>query len=234
VTEYRPGQRILTIPGGAVQVAVPRGAAAVAGWWEAGGAIGCLGAYQPIGAASYAASLVNLADPGTRDAYAGTSPSWDAVNGWTFNGSTQYLIADMTPATDQSWSVICRYVKTGGYGYLLGCRNFSDTRMFALQPNDGGAPSGSRYYNGGTLKVAPGAGAGIMGLAGATGYRGGAAEAGSIPAWTGSARYQIYFGAYNNGPAVGYYKGTIQCIAIYNTTLSAVQMAAITAAMAAL
>ncbi len=44
-------------------------------WWLAGGipAENCIAAYQPKGAASYAASKVNLANPGTYDAYEGTT-----------------------------------------------------------------------------------------------------------------------------------------------------------------
>ena len=36
------------------------------GWWDLNGTItSCIAAYQPKGAASYAASKVNLANPGT-------------------------------------------------------------------------------------------------------------------------------------------------------------------------
>jgi len=64
-------------------------------WWLSGGisAANAILAYQAKGAASYAASLVNLANPGTYDAYAGSAPTWAAGTGWTFNGSTQYLYA---------------------------------------------------------------------------------------------------------------------------------------------
>ena len=60
-----------------------------ANWWEAGGATGAVAVYQPIGAASLAASYVNLANPGTYDAAPGVAPTW-ASAGWTSNG-TEYL-----------------------------------------------------------------------------------------------------------------------------------------------
>jgi len=58
-------------------------------WWLAGGinAANCIAAYQPIGAADYATSKVNLANPGTYDAYEGTAPDWSAVTGWTFDST---------------------------------------------------------------------------------------------------------------------------------------------------
>jgi len=75
-----------------VRVMAPQ---AAVDWWLSGGinAANAIVVYQPKGAASYAASLVNLANPGTYDAYAGSAPTWAAGTGWTFNGSTQYLYA---------------------------------------------------------------------------------------------------------------------------------------------
>jgi hypothetical protein len=66
----------------------------VVNWWEAGGATGAMFAYQPKGAADYATSKVNLANPGTNDATDGAAiPTWGASDGWTFNGSTQQLLS---------------------------------------------------------------------------------------------------------------------------------------------
>lgn len=68
-----------------------RRAAAAEPWWLAGGvaAANCVAAYQPKGAADYAASKVNLANPGTYDATDGAVyPTWDAANGWKFDHST--------------------------------------------------------------------------------------------------------------------------------------------------
>ena len=63
---------------------------AVAPWWKVAGKT-CVAAYQPKGAASLAASYVNLANPGTYDAAPGAAPTWASATGWTFNG-TQYLV----------------------------------------------------------------------------------------------------------------------------------------------
>ena len=82
------------------------------GWWNNNGAIaGCVAAYQPIGAADYATSKVNLFSPGTYDAADGAAyPTWDAINGWKFAGASfQLLTIPYTlPADSHTHSVILR------------------------------------------------------------------------------------------------------------------------------
>jgi len=82
-------------------------------WWLAGGisAANCLAAYQPKGAASYAASKVNLANPGTYNLSDGAAyPTWDAVNGWTFvDGNLQYLTVASAIFTAIPCSMVCRF-----------------------------------------------------------------------------------------------------------------------------
>src|SRR4030042_266315 len=83
-------------------------------WWLAGGisAANCLAAYQPKGAASYAASKVNLANPGTYDAVDGVAfPTWAAATGWTFNGVAQYLTSNC-PTDMKPMSYIARVKNT--------------------------------------------------------------------------------------------------------------------------
>ena len=81
-------------------------AAAVVPWYLSGGilAANCIAAYQPKGAASLAASYVNLANPGTYDAAPVVAPTWDAVNGWVGDG-TQYLNTGVVPAANYSMFV---------------------------------------------------------------------------------------------------------------------------------
>ena len=81
--------------------------AAAGGWWLAGGIAeaNCVAAYQPIGAADYATSKVNLANPGTYNAGDGAAhPTWDASDGWTFNSST-YLKPGITPTSAQVYAI---------------------------------------------------------------------------------------------------------------------------------
>jgi hypothetical protein len=82
-----------------------------ADWWLSGGisAANCIAAYQPKGAVSYAASKVNLANPGTYNATEGTAPAFDTAVGWTFNGTTMFLETGIVPdLSAQAWSVIVR------------------------------------------------------------------------------------------------------------------------------
>lgn len=85
--------------GGIGPVALKRRAAA-AGWWQVAGQT-CAAAYQPIGAASLAASYVNLANPGTYNAAPGVAPTL-AAGGWSFDGLTQYLTTGIVPPISQN------------------------------------------------------------------------------------------------------------------------------------
>lgn len=54
--------------------------------------------YHAIGASSYAASKLNIANPGIHDLIDGVygPPDWDALTGWTFDGAElQYLLTDI-------------------------------------------------------------------------------------------------------------------------------------------
>ncbi len=81
------------------------------GWWDNNGAIsGCVAAYQPIGAASLAASYSNLANPGTYDCtvFAGhTAPTFATETGWTFDGGNHTLKTNVTNP-GAWWSCIAR------------------------------------------------------------------------------------------------------------------------------
>lgn len=100
-------------------------------WWLAGGipCDACVAAYQPVGASDYAASKVNLANPGTYDATDGTlAPTWDNVNGWKKTNIKQHLKTGIM-ATN-GYSLIVRfsdvtpsdrpYIMGGGTGYGKG------------------------------------------------------------------------------------------------------------------
>lgn len=91
-----------TMAGGAEAAPIP--------WYLAGGVspANCIAAYQPKGAASYAASLVNLANPGTYDCTEGVAPTWD-IAGWSFDGTDDYLITGFGTSaletTQLTWAI---------------------------------------------------------------------------------------------------------------------------------
>jgi hypothetical protein len=72
-------------------------------------------------------------------------------------------------------------------------------------------------------------------VAGNTGYRNGAADPGAIGAWTGAAVSAVYICAINDAGVPTFFTSAyIQALAIYDCTLTAPQVAAVAAAMAAL
>ena len=211
-----------------------RGGAAGA-WYLAGGvsAANCVAAYAPKGAASLAASYTNLANPGTYTAAPGTAPTFDTATGWTFAAaSSQYLTTGITPGST-SWSAIVRFSDTSGGGeYCLLGAYTNSTTGFLIQAKTG---TNHQYGNGGLLAKAGAIASGVLAFAGQTAYRDGSAETGTIAAGNVPS-LQIYIGAlnYQNGTAIQYEAGKIQAIAIYNVTLDAATVAAISTAMSLL
>ncbi len=196
-----------------------------ADWWAVAGKT-CVAAYQPIGAASLAASYVNLANPGTYNAAPGTAPTWASATGWTFNGTTQYLTTGIVPSA--SWSMFIRFssATVGGIGAYI-----DPTNCFYLRPNRLGART---YANGAGYSVSGAQTSGVMAMAGKNAYLNGATD-GTIPAG-GSNTAAIGIGVLDltSFPVRFFYTGSIQAFAVYSDTLSGAEVAGVSAAMAAL
>jgi len=213
------------------------GGVAAIPWYLSGGiaAANCIAAYQPKGAASLAASYVNLVTPGTYNAAPGTAPTWDVTNGWILNGATQYLKSGVIPANNQSWGMIVRFsngtVTGGGIRTVCGSNAAGDTR-FRLD-NYNSFLSKCVYANG-NFSSSTSRSSGVMGVFGNQGYYNGSTDGSTMTGWGGSA-IEIYLGGNNVSGAPGnYFSGYIQAIAIYNTTLSGTIIGLLTTAMAAL
>jgi len=182
-------------------------------WWLAGGisAANCIAAYQPIGAADYATSKINLANPGTYDAYEGTAPDWDAINGWDFNGTDDILYTGLIPVNNQNWSMIARFDSAIlNKRYLAGC--WTD-------------PCG---FNGQYAKIGNDSENGVMAVAGANAFYNGV-DIGNIGSTSGEHTNPITLGS--NGSV--FFDGRIQALTIYNIDISA-YVAELTTAMNAL
>lgn len=199
-------------------------------WYLSGNVVlvNCIAAYQAKGAASLAASYVNLANPGTYNATPGVAPTWDAADGWILNGS-QYLTTGIIPASGHS--VIVQFDLSNGGGTI--CGQYSPGARLDIWPNDeGGVFYGSG--NGGS-NVPPPLLTGNLCIAGQQGYRNGVADGASTPNWTSTTAYDIYIGCSHRASGPIYFvTGKIKALAIYNVTLSAPQVLAISTAMAAL
>ena len=203
-------------------------------WWVVAGKT-CIAAYQPIGAASLAASYINLANPGTYDAAPGVAPTFNVATGWTFNGSTQYLLAPFVVGA--GWSAIAQI--TGG-NPVAGNREIfgsSDTAVggFQLIPNYTGGVMLSVHGAVNVSKV-PGMTAGNYALTPNAAYRNGVFDAAITANWSGVAAQpsQCIGAIYTPGGVSAYWPGNIRALAIYSGTLTAGEVLAVSTAMAAL
>lgn len=109
-------------------------------WYTGAGAVpaaNCIGAYRARGAASQAASYVNLANPGVYDLTVPSSaPTWNTATGWSGDG-TQWFSTGINPAgTNKTYSAIFKYKNAtttgtrGLFGYHVG---LNDSFQVAFQ-----------------------------------------------------------------------------------------------------
>jgi hypothetical protein len=205
----------------------------VSPWYLSGSipAANCIIAYQSKGAADMAASLTNLANPGTYTAVPAAglaSPTFSAATGWTFDAlSSTRITIGYVPPNQVTRSLIMR-ISDATAGNICGTRN---TAAF-LQITQAGVffnGTGTAYTHSAALTT------GVVAVAGLDAYLDGV-DIGNITAGTyDQGARDIRIGCYNNnGSNSLYYTGKIQAWAIYDITLTALQVAAVTTAMQAL
>lgn len=207
-------------------------------WYLAGGVpiANIKGAWVSKGAASQASSYINLVTPGTNDLTTTSAPSWTAADGWSFNGST-FLDTGFVPADNQTWTAIVQYqgCTVLASNYIFGSYSAGGASVFGVQPNRMGGVL-AQYGDAGSYVInSPVQATGNLALAGRTVYRNGVADALTLPAMTPGRTYATTYiggshlttGALNQAITAG----KVQCFALYNTVLSAVQVAAIYAAI---
>lgn len=212
-------------------------AAGVVGpWWLAGGILpaNALAAYQPKGAASYAASKVNLANPGTNNAAEGIAPPWSAEAGWGFDGTLKYLLTGIVPAI--TYTHIMRITGANWAAtptpYLFGVYQTA-TQIFSANVN---VPAQTIVFRNGGASAAVAIGtSAVIGLANKTGYLNGIAVATCAAGGTNPTSQIGIGGAYGLLSNANYsFSANVLAISIYNTTLSDPQVLAVSNAMAAL
>ena len=194
-------------------------------WYLAGGVLSAnvVGAYRAIGAASLAASKVNIANPGTNDLTEVTAVTWNAVTGWTAG----VLNTGIVPAS--GYSALARYSGFTGF----------DRRVFGAKGATGNSelsidPYYMKFASGGEKEGSSQLQTGVVGIAGQNGFREGAKVVTAIPAWN-AASVALYIRARNNNGTIDqFFNAPSQAFAIYNSTLIDAQMLAITDAMNAL
>ena len=226
----RAGEHIQYIPGYGISVRESGVAVATSNWWEVPGKT-CVAAYQPKGAASYAASKVNLANPGTYDATDGASyPTWAAATGWTFNGSSQYLVS-FQPDGTSDYTVVARVLWTSGNGFAFGSRS-GTIRGPSVQPAWQTLNPAFYYGNVGIGGSSVASNNGVYAVTKAFGYYNGA-ESVAINSTVVPPALALFIGRLNY-TTPSYYTGSIQAIAIWVGTLTTAQIQAVSTAMAAL
>lgn len=207
-------------------------AVAAAGWWPVAGKT-CVAAYQPVGAASLAASYVNLANPGTNDAAPGTAPTFSAVTGWGWDGATQWLDTGITGGN--SFSVLVRFSDGGQknaaiMGETLTVGNATRLNIYPYYPGPRAYFRGGGNYDQATVYTA-----GVLAVTPAAAYADGAYLGDVTGNWTGTTTYTITIGGHRiNSTVAEFWGGNIQAVAIYSDTLTAGEIATVSAAMAAL
>jgi len=199
-------------------------------WWNLDGLItpaNCKVAYQPKGAASYAASKVNLANPGNYDAAEGTAPSWATGTGWTGNGTDQELyVPTLQPLGSDDWSFIIKINVDGGFAsdrYPC-CLYQTTSNMFGTYINGGMRVCNGNYH------VVGAAVSCVAGAAGLKNYYNGNYINDGAEAWCTDLQRMYLL----SRKGANYFDGTIEAFALYDIVLTGGQMAALTTAMNAL
>ena len=215
-------------------------AAAAVPWWLAGGAPAPVAAYQPKGAASLAASYVNLANPGMYDVVGGAAyPSWSAGVGWSFSAAShQHLNTGITSRL-YGWTMMCQFANASYYSHfgdgdvLMG--KYQYRQAFYLAPTL--TSSLTRWQSGGSsYNISNITTGGNMALAGQKAYLNGNLQATITTDWGNTAQAgSVLIGAFNiiSTPS-NWFQGDIIAAALWSTALSDAQVAAVSAAMAAL
>jgi len=204
-----------------------------ADWWLSGGVSGadCVFAYQPKGAADYAASLVNLHNPGVQNARArraSVAPTWDVANGWKFNGSNQYLYAGTLapePSNVPNCTIIAQFTNApNASSTIVGGYELTPYSFFGLSNRELGTV---RFWYGVNYRTAGAITAGNLALAGLQGYVNGVA-AGSPIVSSVSQQDDIRIGMLTGR---WFTLCNVQAVAYYSAILTAPQVAAVTTAM---
>lgn len=232
--DYRM-QRRLSYIGGGIRAQMSAWPDVGANWWEpTTGSFTCVGAYQAKGAASLAASYVNLANPGTYDLTPGSpTPAWDGTTGWGLgDGSPNFKYLQTGIVATNSMSAIVRASSINQTdGCLFGVTHTGQVQfnLFAAYSDGksyyragGNYTHGSRYTSG-TFAVTP-----------AAAYVNGSSVGSLTGALSGSTSYTIIIGGQNANGALGSLAKNIQAIAFYSGTLTATQVGELTTSINAL
>lgn len=188
--------------------------------------------YRAKGATSYAASKINLVNPGTYDATNGAAfPTWATATGWTFNAAlVQYLETGIIHA-NCNYSLFVQYADIAVTCALYGAYDDAAANDVIYVDLAGGNIA---VYNGGVNSTAPVLATGNYGFAGKKRYRNGVEEVGEVPAGGTPSVLPSLIGANAQPGPYNYVTGKIYSIVVCKVVLIPAQITKLVTAMAAL
>lgn len=201
--------------------------------WYKVDSITAVGAYRAKGAASYAASKVNLPNPGVNNLAEGNGVVlWDATNGWQLTrAESKYLTTGIVP--QKTWSALVRFAgaESGITGFIFGTdTSAGGGASFSVLRTSGGP---IQYRNWATLTGTNYA-VGVAGITPTDGYKDGIDDGDIVQTQTGIAP-TIYIGCVNNAGVPAFFLTVnIQAIVFFNQALTPTQVATMATRMAAL
>lgn len=231
-TILRPGTRVHMIPG--IGVSTSRrvvSVAAAGGWWTTNGTPAPVAAWQGIGVASYAASKLNLDNPGIGDLVDGDNGAvaWSTATGWTFQRAwpwTYFYTGIAYDTTDIT--ILIRVANAAEYAIigteatgtlLMRCQEAMPYKWWMFANGGSNLDLYNQGYN-----------SGVMGISGNKAYRNGGLL-GTIPGGTPSGGNILISGQWKN---VAHYSGDALAAAVWKPAITETQLIAVSAAMAAL
>ncbi len=219
-------------------------------WWLAGGvsAANCFGAYRGKGASGFAASMVNLNNSGTHDLYwsglpsqvggigssDGIAPDWNISKGWQGGGGNgQTFAMNGGCFAEDTWSIIIQFANASSFS-----QQFCGANITPGGPHIDGISLNNTGAFQEIINFADGSVGGVqlngnLAIAGKKTFRDGV-QVSTIGAGTGTCAFDWFWLSVNAGgaPHGGQHVTEMIAMAIYNTTLTDLQVAAIAAEMA--
>ena len=205
-------------------------APSVGGWFS-----DALGAWESKGAASYAASKLDLSGNGNDLSEGNSAVTWDATNGWQFTAAaSKFLYAAGVTFTGGAYTIMIQFAAVTDGGSLCGLNDSGAGYSLYITPNQ--FSNRVRYVFAATTEVVPQLTAGNLAIAGTDVYRDGVDE-GNITQEAGSTTAPFGIGGVTRSSTPtgdNYISANIYAAAVCSSILSAVDVAAKAAAMAAL
>jgi len=184
-----------------------------------------IGRYEAIGAADYATSLVNLANPGTNDLVAAPSaPTWTAENGWVGNDSRYFTTGIVPNANTTVFAYYAGISKIGSnslFGAIDGAKGFFSyiTSLIGWMY--------AKNLDSGDLTTLPPIDNGVICIAGTDVYFNGVLVGSTVGNYTGTGA--LSFMAI--GAGVSQLGGNLKAGMVYNKKLNAAQVLTVTNGM---